>query len=393
MSSVPLHYRFTGVPRSGTPTPSATVIPETPRKHPGTTRLPVPVTPQTQARAVATTGPGAPSRGKLPSYNAATATTHENTAQSNIFATFRKANSTKPVKSTGRGSTLFTSTGAGESFASSAVNATQPFDTTTVHSKYERFEEFVEFQKKHPRNEEIADGMAINNKYRRIEDSGSCSGRTRLPLPSSYTMKTPKSTYELRDAYTADMAHTPDRLLPKNQMRGSGTMFTSPNTDLGTGYYAGLSTPLQTRGKRLPKMAKPANTHGNRAKMSNNNSTNTNSPAGLYNRTSKYQPAWPATPKSKSVTTAANSFISPFQLPSPLMPRIQAPMTPESRFVKYTQTPIDYDKIPQKTTVINGIKRSVGYDERFPILKRVRKNNLPVDECSTICEEDAVMDG
>ncbi|RPB27764.1 hypothetical protein L211DRAFT_845783 [Terfezia boudieri ATCC MYA-4762] len=370
MSSVPLHYRFTGIPRSGTAAPSVTAVPGTPRK----TRIPVPVTPQAQAKAVATP--------------------YQDT---NLLSTFRKAKAIKPIKSAARVSTLFTSTEAGESSASSAVNATQSLDTTTVHSKYERFEEFVDFQKKHPRNEDNADSMAINNKYRRIEGSGSYSGRTRLPVPSSYTMKTPKTpktTYELRDAYTADMANSTVRQLPNSQMSGSDTMFTFPTTDLGTDYYAGLSTPLHTRGKRLPKMAKPTNTHGNRAKMSNNNSiSNTNSSTGLYNGTSKHQPAWPSTPKCKAVMTPVDNFISPYQLPSPLMPNIQGPGTPKSKFVKYTSTPLDYDKIPQKTTVINGIKRSVGYDERFPILKRVRKNNPPVDECSAICDEDTVMDG
>lgn len=37
---------------------------------------------------------------------------------------------------------------------------------------------------------------------------------------------------------------------------------------------------------------------------------------------------------------------------------------------------IDYDSIPKAEIKVNGMKRSVGYDERFPILKRVKKNKV-----------------
>lgn len=41
---------------------------------------------------------------------------------------------------------------------------------------------------------------------------------------------------------------------------------------------------------------------------------------------------------------------------------------------------IDYTTIPNTVRVVNGMKRSSGHDERFPVLKRVKKQKLEVSE-------------
>lgn len=55
--------------------------------------------------------------------------------------------------------------------------------------------------------------------------------------------------------------------------------------------------------------------------------------------------------------------------------KIQAPIMPSPERAK-----IDYTTIPRILTVVNGVKRSSGFDERFPILKRVKKQKLEAPE-------------
>jgi len=440
MSSTPTRHRFTRIPvlaTAGIPTLSAgeLPIPETPLKRSGTTRIPVPVTPQRQAPGVASPGvnaQGPPRKEKNPTFVqpagelgilvtskqtpgtripvAVTPQKHgqytANIQDANTASTKKTAFTFKPIPPLGVLRSVFTSTEANETFTSSAVNPAQSLETTTVHRKYESFEEYVAVDKKHGRNEELVDGMTINNKYRRIEDSGSYNYTTRLPVPSSYTIfKAPMSaSYDPRDGYTADMAKTPARRFPGQHLGGSGGANVETATvDLHNGYYSALSAPPPTRGNRLSKMAKPSKarnaamstmktanatpatpqmTRGGGISMPGKKTmTSFNSSAGFGSGTNKWQPLCPSTPKSTPVTPAMNISISPCQLPAPLMPVIHVPRTPDFKFTTPTQSaPVAYDKIPQKVTVINGMKRSVGHDERFPILRRVRKNQPQCDE-------------
>ncbi|KAF8419197.1 hypothetical protein EV426DRAFT_678148 [Tirmania nivea] len=449
MSTTPLRRRFSGIPvqaSSGIPTPSAIfTIPETPLRQFRTTRLPVPVTPQAQEPEAASTpnvkAPGPFGGGKIPrrvqkfgdipthftdTETSTTCTPAATTAQNedvNPPLTFSKLKSFKPIQPAGVLRNPFTPTAAHETYTGSA-KTTQLFETTTVHQKYERFEEFVAVQKKHERSEEIADGMAINNKYRCMEDSGSNGYRTRLPVLSSaranqtssarcYTMpKTPTSTacgYDLRDAYIADMGRTPINRFSTSDMQAAyDASIKAPIVGVfttGTSYKVNtsLKSPTITRGKRLRNSAKSCKA-GNLAMPASRTSTRANAApvAPLITRgnnvptPSKKTMTYPnpcpgislehsyrSTPQRNNVTTSVDRYIAPEHLLAPATPAIQLTRTSNARvnFTAPVQTkPVIYEKMPQKITVINGIKRSVGHDERFPILRRVRKNESLVEE-------------
>ena len=359
------------------------------RTEPAATRIPVPVTPHTQRQVESFTH-----------YKDARATS----AKQKAYA-FKSASALH---------TQFTSTEANETFTSSVVNAAESLETTTVHRKFERFEEFVAVDKKHARNEELAAGTTLSNKYRCIDNSAGHDGRTRIPVPSSYPVfKTPMSasaSYDPRDAYTADMAKTPAKGFTWHGKRGAHgastgspnpiaatTMINPPTADLPNAYYAGLSAPPTSRRNRLPKVARarnvaistmkptnaaPATPQTTRASIPSKKSTIFNPSVGFSGGLAKPLPFFcPATPKSSPATPSNHIVISPYQLPGPLIPCIHVPQTPDSNVTMHTPSaPVAYDKIPKKITVINGMKRSVGHDERFPILRRVRKNQPPAEE-------------
>ena len=428
MSSTPLRHKSSGIPvlvssRIPSTSSNAFPVPETPLKHAGRTRIPIPITPQAEA-PVASMAPiikplRALKKGKATRYahtvgnlhalftGPEVSTTHPTaipSAQKQTFdAThgFSKPADMNPTQSVDVLRARFTSNQAGEAFIS-GVREDKPLVTTTIHRKYERFEEFIAVQKKHGRNEALAEGIATSNKYRRIEDTSGNSYRTILPVPSGLRgnsmAKTPMPTNysrDLRDAYTADMTKTPINGCSRADTHSPYTasmrtpMATMPTPDLRTAYKSGLCPPITAWGKRLPasiRANKASNGHTPTMKTTSVNYapiipgitreggtpmpnkkriTNLNASAGITVDTHPLELWYPPTPGRNDKATAANAYVTPHK------PQTKHFSTPAQ------STPLDYEKIPLNITVVNGVQRSVGHDERFPILRRVRKAKPP----------------
>jgi len=336
----------------------------------------------------------------------------------NMPSPIREGKTFRLIPSTDALCTLLMQTGIDQDFSTS-IHGGEPLQATRIHRTYERFEEFVAVDKKRARRDEPAECVAVHNKYRRIVDSGSYSYKTRLPVPratSSYVVaKTPMSTvssHDLRDAYTADRAKTPMPHASTPNMQ-SATGFPGMRTPVAAlssaslryAYNVGLDTPTITRRKRLPHPARasaagnapmstlkigagvnhaPATTLSTPGKVvpvqSKKSATSLNPASNQNHATTSLQRSHLSTPKRNDMRPIVDGYLwTPNSSAAQATPTAQAPRTPHSQNMTLTTpaqpTPLDYNKIPQKITVINGVKRSVGHDERFPILRRVRKHN------------------